>query len=915
MNSIIRLAATNAVAVIIALLVVTVFAVMQLPNVQVQVSAQGLIAEDDPARQQYQHVLDTFGSSDSVAVIIRDDRLFNLPLLQQVEAINRQLAELPFVEGVDSLFTLDNVTNVDGDVRFSPYLSPLPETEEALLAIREKALFHPFIKGNLLSADATTMAINVRLKSAEAHGFSDSEIVSQMDQVIEPLRGKVSEVFALGLPYVLGGLSDLILVDQRSVLPMSMAALLLVLFITLRRPTAVILPFVTAGMSVVWTLALMALFGYPVNVMTSIVPALLVVIGSTEDIHLLSSWYQARSRGEAGLQAVESMGASTGLAIMLTFVTTYMGFLSISLNDIQLLQEFGVVASAGLFVNFIITSTLLPAVLSWSKKPSVKQGDKVVSGAGDRYANVAGYLFGLVDSNRRTVLVTTMIMSAVAIFFATMINVDNDNMSYFNEEAPIHYKSDFMHQHLAGMQTLDIVLTSPIEDTFTRLRYLEAVEALQKFLDESGSFDKTSSFVDYIMVINQVMEGLNPDEFYMPEEDGLVSEYMLFVSRDKVKPYVNEGFTQTRILARHNISSSIELKRVIADIEQFAANELLPGLGLIVTGDAVLSKKAADRMVEGQVTSLLFMLLVIVVIISILFLDVKAGLVAAIPNLFPVVLLFGVMGYFDVTLNTGTAMVAAIAIGICVDDTMHFLVSYNQQMRHYDDPADGIRAAMQHEARPIFSTSMALALGFGVLAFSDFPPVVDFGVLSAMVILFAVVANFVLLPVLLSYIRLVTIWDVLGVHLQSTLIEKCELFVDMNSFEVRKLIAMSKRLSFESGEQIVREGELGDEVFVVLSGSVTIRVPFKRAGDEGKYREAASLGTGTVFGEVAFLGQIERTADAIAVEKTELLSLQTDGIQRLRRFLPGTATKLYFNLSRILAKRLGAPVGGNRKED
>ena len=314
-------------------------------------------------------------------------------------------------------------------------------------------------------------------------------------------------------------------------------------------------------------------------------------------------------------------------------------------------------------------------------------------------------------------------------------------------------------------------------------------------------------------------------------------------------------------------------------------------------------------MVKGQVMSLLFMLLVIVVIISILFLDIKAGLVAAIPNLFPVVLLFGVMGYFGVTLNTGTAMVAAIAIGICVDDTMHFLVSYNQQMRNYTDPADGIRAAMQHEARPILSTSMALALGFGVLAFSDFPPVVDFGVLSAIVIVFAVISNFILLPVLLSYVRLVTIWDVLGIHLQSTLIEKCELFRNMRPFEVRKLIAMSKRVTYESGDNILNHGEVGDEVYVVLSGSVAIRVPFKRKGDEGKYREAANLGTGTVFGEVAFLGEVERTADALAEEKTELLSLQTEGIRRLSRFLPRTATKLYFNLSKILAKRMSGSGG------
>lgn len=909
MKSVISLAARNATVVFIILIALTAAAVMELPNVRIQVSAQGLMAEDDPAYQQYQEMLKTFGSSESVAVIMRDPQLFTRSNLLLVEQVHKQLEGLAFVEGIDSLFTLDNVSNVDGDVIFSPYLSPLPESDADLQAIRDKALLSPFILRNLLSPDATTMALNVRLKKGDELTASDSEIVEQINQALQPLNDQMEEVFALGMPYVLGGLSELIKVDQKSVLPLSMVALLLVLFITLRRPTAVILPFLTAGMSVVWTLALMSLTGYSVNVMTSIVPALLVVIGSTEDIHLLSAWYHARAKGESGLDAINSMSNATGLAIMLTFITTYMGFLSISLNDISLLQEFGVVASTGLLINFVITITLIPAVLSWSRFPA--KGSDVSNEKPesiDVYGRFASRLFDVVTDHKRAILVLSAVISVISIYWATTIEVDNDNMSYFKQDAPIHYKSRFMHEHLAGMQTLDIVLTSPIEDTFLRLRYLETVEALQRYLDTSGYFDKTTSFVDYIKVINQVMDGLNPDEFYLPEEDGLIREYMLFVSPESVKPYVDQRFTKTRIIARHNISSSIELKKVIADIERFASEELLPGLGLVITGDAVLSKKAADRMVEGQVTSLLFMLIVIVTIISVLFLSFKAGLVAAIPNVFPVIVLFGIMGITGVTLNTGTAMVAAIAIGICVDDTMHFLVSYNQQMRHYDDPVDGIRAALQHEARPIMSTSMALALGFGVLAFSDFPPVVDFGLLSAMVIVFAVIANFVLLPILLYYIRLVTIWDVLGVQLQSTLIDECELFLNMRPFEVRKLIAMSRRLTFEEGEQIVQYGEMGDEVFVILSGSVNIRVPFKRAGDEGKYRVAATMATGTVFGEVAFLGQIQRTADAYAEERTELLSLQTDSIRRLSRFLPRTATKLYFNLSKILAKRLGSPV-------
>jgi len=901
MITLIRFAAKHAVIVLILLLGVTALALTQLGGLKIQVSAQGLIAEDDPARQQYQRMLDTFGSSDNIAIIIRDQALFSRNILQRVNEVSIRLSQLDFVVGTDSLFTLDNVRNEDDNILFLPFLDKIPNTEAEADKVKAAALANPFISGNLLSTDGQTMAINVRLKPEAQRVQTDHQVVEQVEAAISPLKGHALEVFALGVPYVLSGLSDLIVADQQTLLPMSMAALLIVLLVMLRRVSAVIMPFMTAILSVIWTLALMALLDIPMNVMTSIVPALLVIIGSTEDIHLLSGWYRARSAGEDKATAIEFMASTTGLAVLLTFITTYLGFLSIAFNDVQLLQQFGIVASTGLLFNFIITTLLLPALLSGFCRSECK---KSKTAGQDRFADFASFIFDRVGTHNLSILVLTAIMTVVAIYWASMIKVDNDNMSYFNKDAPIHHKATVMHQHLAGMQSLDIVLDSNIDGTFTRVKYLKEIHKLQKFLDDSGHFDKVLSFADYIGLVNRVMEDIETDKLVLPEEDALVREYLLFIDADDVRGYVDRSFSKVRIQVRHNISSSRVLKQAISEIQAYADKELDKGLDMLITGESMLSNEAADRMVSGQVLSLLFMLVVIFLVISGLFLDFKAGLMAAVPNIFPVILLFGVMGFLDVPLNTGTVMIAAIAIGICVDDTMHFLVSYNQEMRHYNNTEEGILAAMRHEARPIMSTSIALALGFGVLAFSSFPPVVHFGLLSALVILLAVVANFILMPVLLCKIRLVTIWDVLDVQLQSRLIESCELFEGMKEFEVRKLIAMSQRHTYEGGEVIMRHGDQGDDIYVVLSGSVSIKVPYKRKSDENQIRHVSSLETGAVFGEVAFIGKVTRTADVVANERTELLSLKIDGLRRLNRFLPRTASRLYFNISRILANRL-----------
>lgn len=897
MKFLIGFAAAHPRSVLMVLLTVTVLAAFLVPQLEVRISAEAMMAEGGPGRGVYDETLRTFGSSNAVVVVFRDTKLFTPQTLAAVRSVVDELGGLAFIEGIDSLFTLKQGRLIEGEVvQFSPYLDPIPATPAAAESIKADALANVFVARNLLSEDGRTMAINVRLKPRATEGSQDRVVVEKIEQVISPLRSKVDEVFALGRPHLGTYTADLIVRDQMTIMPLSFAVMLLALFVALGRWEGMLLPMMTALASVILTLAFMVVSGIAVNVLTSVAPLLLLVVGSTEDIHLLAAYFARTREGVKPLSAVDAMAASTGFAVLLTFVTTYFGFLAIALNDIALLRDFAIVASTGLLFNFVITILMVPSVLALLKagsNPRQRTED-------DRYQRIAGWLHGIASRRRAPVALVSLILIVAASIGAAELRVNNNFMDYFPGDSPIIQQSQQLHRELAGVQTLDVVLSSGIEGTFERVRYLQEVKKLQRFFDASGRFDKTLSFVDIIEETNRVMEGLPPGELYLPADDAVVRELLFFTDGTYLRPYVSDDLGETRITVRHAITSSRELQQILREIDGFVEANIDPGLEVVVTGESALTQSAGDALAAGQAKSLVLVLLAVFLIISAVFMNLKAGALAVVPNVLPVVVLFGVMGYADIPLNAGTAMVAAIAIGICVDDTMHFLVRYHQQMAVQPTADDAIGTTMKNEARPIMATTLALTLGFGVLAFSSFPPVVHFGLLGALVFVLALAATFVVTPILLSHVRLVTVWDVLSVHVRSNLMEKCDLFRGMGRFQVRKLIAMSSRKMFDVGEYIVRQGDESHELFVILEG----RVQAQRQDAAGELVLLNEMRIGDIFGEIALTADTKRTADIFVLEKTEVLALRWTDLQGLGRYMPRTSSRLLLNIAASMGQRM-----------
>ncbi|MES9946841.1 MAG: MMPL family transporter [Candidatus Thiodiazotropha sp.] len=874
---------------------ITLLAITRLPDLRVEITAEGMMVNNPPAIAEYQRTMDTFGSENITVIYLEDPNLFEPENLSAIRQALKVIEAIPHVSRTVSLFSVHYLRTVDGYIYTDPYLKSIPQTREAADALIQAALINPLIERNLLSRNGSVMAINLFFDMEHYHRGFDEEVAFALDDAIKPLQQRFRQVFHLGDPSVRKDISEQIRSDQRLILPLALMVLVVTLALTQRHWLAPMIPLLTAGMSVVWILGLMAVLAIPVNVMTSIVPALLIIVGSTEDIHLLSEYQAAIRKGKKHLAAIKLMAKYMGIAIVLTFVTTFMGFLSISLNRIDLLQQFGLITALGLAMNFLVTITLVPACLQLTRQ----LGLETLSTTHYPFASFTTWLYQQLSRYPKAIIGSILMLMAVCLLWATQIKVNNNVMDYFDHRSEVPQQAKFLHQNLSGMDALSIVL-SGTQGTFLQVPYLEELDRLQDYLDETGHFDKSFSFADFIGVVHSGIDGEWPGTIYLPARNEVVKEYMSLLDHVNAAAFVSADYSQARVLVRHAISSSHELNEAVDEVKQYAEQWMDPTLDVMITGSSYLNSQAVDYMADGQARSLLLMLFVIFLLVALLFMNIKAGLIAVIANLFPIVVLFGVMGMFGIALDTGTTMVGAIALGICVDHTMHFMARYQRLAKNCRSGSEALVQVIQQESTPIITTALALAAGFATLTLSNFPPVTLFGLLSALVMCLALLGTFVLIPLMLRNTRLISVWDLLSLHLRRDVLDKCQLLKGMRPWQVRKLVAVSHIREYEPDEAILLQGTSYDTMLVLLKGQAEAW----RTRHDGSTYLVSSYEPGGVFGVSSLVTNRERLADVVAVGNVQALSLRWESIHRIARLYPRIASRFHENLSTIIAKRL-----------
>ncbi len=869
-------------------------------SLKLDASAEAFMTRKGPEFDYYQDTLETFGSDTVMIIYVEDSELFTVPKLTAFDELVGELYQIPGIENIESLFSVRNVRQEDGFIDNSPLMDWVPEFPEEAQAVRDAALENPILVGNFISADATKTSVNMYLDPKNTS--EDTAVVTAaVAELMRKYEGRFDRLFEIGQPYLYNALSNLIMKDLTTLVPVAVAVLLVMLFVTMASPSGALLPMLTASFSVYFTFAFMAAVNIPINMLTFIVPVLVIVIGSTEDTHILSEYLEGLHEQGSRPAAIRFMASKIGTAVLLTSLTTFLGFISISLNQVIVLQQFGISSGFALFINPVVTVLLSPVYLSYlgTKKPGGKAAGKQTPVARLIKA-FTDKLLNAIHNHRR---LTMYLMIGGAFFvslFSYAIRVDNDVVSFFRKDSPVVTRMAIMHEELSGAQFFYTRISCAAPDTFKEPIYLSQIEAIEQLMRDSYEFDKVTSISDYLKLINREMNFSDQAYYVVPESKNMVEQYLLMLHREEIDAYVTAQWNEVNIVVRHNISSSQKIAQTVENLERDIGKILDPRFEYHITGENILVNRAANTIALSQIKGLGLLLVIILVIMSIVFTDVKAGLLSLIPNAFPIAIFFGIMGVLGLPLNIGTCMVAAIAIGISVDDTIHFMTRYNAEMRRLQDRRRAIESVLHSEALPVISTSLSLMLGFGIMVMSHLTPIAYFGILSALVMVCALLADLLLTPILLTSFQLTNVPELLYMKLQKELAGS-PLFAGMTTYQIKKFILLGRVEDRKPGEYIIKTGELDQSMYVMIEGAVEV---VRMHPETGQVLYLAKLGVGDIFGEIALLRKAPRSASVVAMEPVSYLKLDWEGLKRIQRSSRKISMMLYFNIARILGTRL-----------
>lgn len=891
----------NALTCLGIILVITVFFAYQLPKLEIDASAEGLMVEKDPARTYYEEIKKKFGSDNLTVILIKSQDVFTTEVLQTIQRLSNALRATPGVSRVESLTTVNNIKGEGDFLNTDPLVgTQIPKDADRLLKIRSDALGNSIFLGNIVSKDGKVASINAYTDATPGDKDFNSKFTKIVDSLIEKEKRQGMEIYQIGTPLTKVTLGEYIQGDMVWLVPLAVLFLLGTLLVSFRTLQGCLIPAATGLISIIWVLGHMALIGYPVNVITAIIPALMVAIGFTEDAHIISEFHYELERGAEKMEALRKVAVQTALPILITTFTTVIGFGSLVTSDITMLIQFGVASAIGLTYNWIISQVVVVALLRYWPLPkaikpqqSTEEG-KLTTGISHFMRKVGQWDYRW----RNPIMVVSIVVTIISIYGWYIMQVNTDFISFFKETTFIRQRVKDIHDSLSGVINFYIVVETGKEDGAKEPETLRHVAKLQDYLKGLGVADNTISLTNYLRVMHREMNQGDPKFDGIPDTPEAVAQYLLTLEGPDLAKYVDHNSSTINVVVRHNITSSWELTQLLNQIKGYVDKNFPKNLKAQFTGEGILINNAADYMAWNQITGFAQTFFIIGLIHAALFMSFKAGLISLLPNVVPIVFNFGLMGFLGIPLNVGTSMIAAIALGIAVDDTVHFMVHYSRELNEVHDQEAATLHTLEALGRPIIYSSIALAAGFAILVFSNFIPTIYFGWLSAVVMIVAMVTEMTFTPILMMTTRLVTVWDTLLAKMNKDIVGTTPIFRNFWLWEAKKVAVMGRLSSFNKGQTIVHKGDVGNEMYLIVNG----RAAVTDSGPAGKIIK--TLDPGEIFGEMAIVEQAVRAADVVALEDVELLGIDGNALERLRKRFPYTAAKLFLNLSRIISGRL-----------
>ena len=777
-----------------AILIIVLFVAAlgsQLPTLKMDTSTEGFLHKTNPMRIEYDVFRDQFGRDEKLMIAVKTDSIFNLGFLKKLDSFHGALEdELPHIKGVDSLINARNTFGIEGELIVEPLIDDLPETQEDLSRLRSTITNNSFYKNLLYSEDFTMTTVTIDTQtysnvgaisedvnidfdeyldfdaevqvnqSASRLYLSDAEndeIILKTQQIMERFNDDNFEIYLSGSAAIAGIFKQALMNDAVVFISLMMAMIMIVLFALFRRISGVFLPLICVGLTLITTVSLMAIFSAPFTMATQIMPTFLLAVVTSAAIHLLAIFYKDLLRTKDKKASLRYAMGHSGLAIVMTSLTTAAGLWSFSFSGVAPVADLGVFASSGVLVGLLFTLVFLPALIAKTNFAHLEQKADV---EGNTLMDRALLGISKVGTGRPKLIVA---ISAILIIFAavvaTQLRFSHFPLQWLPEDNFARIATETVDENLGGALTLEVIIDTGKTNGLYNPELLRKIDDVSENIDSitSGNMfvGKVISFIDIIKETNKALNE-NREEYYsIPDNPDLIAqEFLLFESSGNgdLNSLVDANYSKARLTLKTPFIDSLEAKIFIDRAQTYLDKEFGALASVSFTGIGTLMTVTFEEAIYSSATSYILAFSLITVLMVLLIGNLKIGLISMIPNILPIIFLSTIMVIFKMPLDMFTLLIGAIALGLAVDDTVHFMHNFRRYELQYNDVDKAVRLTLMGTGRAITLTSIVLALGFLVLTFSQMNNMFDFGILTACAILVALVADFFLMPAIMKLI-------------------------------------------------------------------------------------------------------------------------------------------------------------------
>lgn len=899
-----RMGADYPVASLIFILAASVVAGFGLLQLKIDTGSGQLVAKNAPDRQAYLHVAREFGSDSRSFVYLRDEQLWSPAKLQALEQLHNELRQLPFVERIDDLFSSPTVRSVDGRLNAQPLLGAAPLDAAGAERARVAALEDPIAVRNLISQDGNSLVIGISTRET-VQGTDAVDAYAALERVLAHARSQFPSLVQVGPARLAAEVRQGLPRELGLLGPAAALVLAIAMFVFCRNLLVAVMPLVIGTITLLWTFGAMGYLGMPVSILSALLPPLAVVIGATGVLRVAYGWRDAPFPGTQQNmalvtereRAIDTVDRELDAPTVLKVLIIAMGFAGSALAGIPALRDFGFAAAFSILANDLATILLLPVLYRGLGASRGKTRQALFS------AWFSGLTVRAASFVRRPLVLGAMLLVTMAgvalVLQAPRFHIAHDPLAFFFPGSALVQASNRIHEETAGTKIFYITLDANTESAFRDPANLQRLADIQAFIAKQKLFDRSLSLADIVSQANQEAAGGRPAAYLIPPSRKLVGQYLLLHRPQDLQPYVSHDFRRANIVVRHDVRDAAALNHHLGELRLAAARYAGPAMSTAIVGEGVLISAGADRVLQTQAAALVAILAFVLVVMSLMFTSVQGGVFALVPSLIPVLMILGVMRILEMPLNMATCIVAVIAIGITIEGTSRLFSRYSDLCRTAANYDEAVVATLKTEAAPMIVVRLLMAAGFGVLLFSDFALIAQFGALVSAAMLFSIFANLLIIPLVMSRIRLVGLYEILAMSMQREALEGCALFIGLTSYQIRKTILISELREYHNGEHLIEQGTVGRSMYLVVAGKIEVV-----RNDVAGPQRLALLGPGDVFGEIGFVHETYRTADVLALGEVSVLRFDHDRLKKDLAFFPHIMAKLNFNISGILGRRL-----------